>query len=117
MWRCSFFEPYVIHCPSDDLTWLYICRVRFYEGKLATLTIINGALQTENEELRERIAAADEPTSNAEEELQDLKEEFTRRLGAAQKTISDLKACSFPSTPLLLVVSITSPLAYIFPHC
>lgn len=42
-------------------------RLRQCEGKIAMLTVINGALQKENEELRR--AAAQGPASHTEEEL------------------------------------------------
>ncbi|KAK9807806.1 hypothetical protein WJX72_009986 [[Myrmecia] bisecta] len=66
-------------------------RVRHYEGKLATLSVITGALQKENEELRRQLESQGPVDGVAEEELQDLRAEFSRRLGAADKTISDLK--------------------------
>ena len=66
-------------------------RLRQHESKLATLTIINGALQKENEQLREGLEAAQHPGSLAEEELLDLKEEFARRLGSADKTVAELR--------------------------
>ena len=66
-------------------------RLRQHESKLATLTIINGALQKENEQLRKGLEAAQQPSSLAEEELLDLKEEFARRLGAADRTVAELR--------------------------
>ena len=39
------------------------CRVKSYEGKLATLTAINSALQSENGELRQQLDAAAAPTT------------------------------------------------------
>ena len=66
-------------------------RLRQHESKLATLTIINGALQKENEQLRKGLDAAQHPGSLAEEELLDLKEEFARRLGAADRTVAELR--------------------------
>ena len=39
------------------------CRVKSYEGKLATLTAINSALQSENGELRQQLDAAATPTT------------------------------------------------------
>ena len=66
-------------------------RLRQHESKLATLTIINGALQKENEQLREGLEAAQQPGSLAEEELLDLKEEFAHRLGAADRMVAELR--------------------------
>ena len=37
------------------------CRVKHYEGKLATLTVINGQLQEENDDLRDELEKAQEP--------------------------------------------------------
>ena len=42
-------------------------RVKSYEGKLATLTAINSALQTENDKLRKQLEA--KPTSATDEEV------------------------------------------------
>jgi hypothetical protein len=39
------------------------CRVKSYEGKLATLTAINSALQSENEDLRRQLKQAAAPTT------------------------------------------------------
>lgn len=50
-----------------DLLVLALHRLRQCEGKIATLTVINSALQKENEELRR--AAAQEPASHSEAEL------------------------------------------------
>jgi regulator of replication initiation timing len=60
-----------------------------YERKLATLTAMNSALESENEELREQLAEA--AGNDAEEELAELQEEFGRRLGQADKTIASLR--------------------------
>lgn len=67
------------------------------ERKLATLTAMNSALESENEELRERLA--DQSGNEAEEDLAELQEEFERRLGRADKSIADLRvraACGHP---------------------
>lgn len=64
-----------------------LCRLLKYERQLATLTAMNSALQSENEELR----ALGESANDAEEELAELQEEFGRRLGQADKSIADLR--------------------------
>ena len=58
-------------------------RVEKWEQKLATLQVINDALQSENESLRHEIAKGREAGDRvaAAKELEDLKEEFARRLG------------------------------------
>ena len=66
-------------------------RIKQLEGKLATLTVINGALQNENEALREEVASARAPRSATDDELRELQEEFTRRLATADRTIASLK--------------------------
>lgn len=70
-----------------------VCRIKQLEGKLATLTVINGALQNENETLRHDLAAGKAPKSTTETELHEMREEFTRRLAAAEKTIASLRVC------------------------
>ena len=68
-----------------------LCRIRQLEGKVATLTVINGALQNENETLRhDQSSAVGQPTAT-EAELEELQEEFTRRLANADRTIASLK--------------------------
>lgn len=67
-------------------------RIKAYESKIATLTIIHGAVQKENEKLRNELKQAQQPASLAEEELLELKEEFSRRLGSADQTIARLQA-------------------------
>ncbi len=71
-----------------------MCRTKQWEGKLATLTVINGALQNENETLRQELARARTPSSTTECELRELQEEFTRRLATADRTITSLKVCA-----------------------
>ncbi|BDA46997.1 probable TATA element modulatory factor [Coccomyxa sp. Obi] len=66
-------------------------KTKQLEGKLATLTVINGALQNENESLRQELAKARTPSSTTEAELHELQEEFTRRLAAADRTITSLR--------------------------
>lgn len=77
--------------PSTDKVQELSDRVRQYEGKLATLTVINGALQTENDDLRAELESAREPTTDAEMELLELREEFARRIATADKTNAALK--------------------------
>ena len=67
-------------------------RVKSYESKIATLTIIHGAVQKENEKLRNELKQARQPATLAEEELVELQEEFSRRLGSADQTIARLQA-------------------------
>ncbi len=55
------------------------------------MTAINSALKSENETLRHQLDEAAAPRSSAEEELIELKQEFTRRLGQHEKKISTLK--------------------------
>ncbi len=59
--------------------------------QLATLTAINNLLQKENEKLRADLAAAEQPSSVAEADVEELKEEFARRLAAYDKQIASLK--------------------------
>ena len=56
--RCLATPP-----PPLPRTPLLPCRVKSYEGKLATLTAINSALQSENEDLRRQLKAAAAPTT------------------------------------------------------
>jgi len=66
-------------------------RMKQYEGKLATLTAINGVLQSENDKLKQELEQARNPTTDAEEELAELKEEFAERLGEADAQVAKLK--------------------------
>lgn len=70
-----------------------LCRVKHYEAKLAALGAINSALQKENGDMCKELqrARSNNPASDAEEELAELHEEFTRRLGQADKTIAQLQ--------------------------
>jgi hypothetical protein len=52
--------------------------------------VINGALQQENDQLKEEAESYGEEggrASGAEQELAELQEEFTKRLGVAEKTV------------------------------
>ena len=67
-------------------------RVKQYEGKLATLSVFNDALQKENTQLRDALEDSSVPRSATDQEVLELKQEFTRRMAAADKDISRLKA-------------------------
>ena len=67
-------------------------RVKAYESKLATLNIIHSAVQKENEELRTELEQAQPPGGATDEDLAELQEEFSRRLGSADQTIARLQA-------------------------
>ena len=58
---------------------------------MATLTVINGALQNENETLRHDQASDGRPQAATDAELHELQEEFTRRIATADRTIAGLK--------------------------
>ena len=44
-------------------------RTKSFEGKLATLTAINSALQTENDKLRKQLAEAEAPKTKGDAEV------------------------------------------------
>lgn len=69
-----------------------VCRIKAYESKIATLTIIHAAVQKENDTLRSDLKQAQQPGGVTEEEVLELKEEFSRRLGTADQTIVRLQA-------------------------
>jgi len=64
---------------------------------VATLTVINGALQNENETLRHEASSASPSATALQAELDELQEEFTRRLATADRTIAGLKVISVHS--------------------
>eukprot|EP00983_Pelagomonas_calceolata_P107469 1159346-Pelagomonas_calceolata.AAC.2 len=66
-------------------------KVKQFEGKLAALQAINQGLQKENDKLRRELARIDAPPTDAEEELEELKEEFQARLGAQDRLIASLQ--------------------------
>lgn len=66
-------------------------RIKHYESKLMTVSVINGALQSENDKLKEQVQASIGSTGRAEKELNELQEEFTKRLGVAEKTAFVMK--------------------------
>jgi len=89
-----------------------ICRVKQLEGKLATLTVINGALQNENETLRHELESARAPSSATESDLQELQEEFTRRLATADRTIASLKVCMTQNCLNLHLCMLKAPVTF-----
>ncbi len=68
------------------------CRTKQYEGKLATLSVFNDALQKENQKLRDELEQNGAPVSATDQEVADLKQEFSKRMASQQKEISRLKA-------------------------
>lgn len=68
-----------------------MCRVKQYEGKLATLSVFNNALQKENTQLRNELEECRAPQSATDQEVLELKQEFTRRMATADKDIARLK--------------------------
>ena len=58
-----------------------------YEAKLATITAINSALQAENDKLKQKLDAAQTPSTAAEADIEELKEELSVRLAAADRKI------------------------------
>ncbi|MEW5302309.1 MAG: hypothetical protein WDW36_005109 [Sanguina aurantia] len=67
-------------------------RSKQYESKLAALTIINSALQKENGKIKRDLARSAAPPTDAEEEIQELQEEFAVRLASADRTAEGLRA-------------------------
>lgn len=65
---------------------------RVYDGKIGTLTAINDALRRENEQIRLEFHKGS-PTAPqaAHTDVEELTEEFSRRLGAADRTIAQLQ--------------------------
>ena len=74
------------------------CRVCQLEGKVAMLTVINEALQNENETLRHDQSSGGKQSTATDAELHELQEEFTRRIATADRTIASLKVCCFHAT-------------------
>jgi hypothetical protein len=58
-----------------------------YEGKLATLSAINSALQAENQQLRNTLEESQTPSTATEAEVSELQEEFSRRLAVAERQV------------------------------
>lgn len=69
-----------------------VSRIKAYESKIATLTIIHGAVQKENEGLRTELKQAGQSGGVTDEEVLELKEEFSKRLGVADQTVARLQA-------------------------
>ena len=63
------------------------------ERKIAALTALNSALTVENEDLRSQLEnlldEADGESTAAD--LKELREEFAKRLGAADRNVSELR--------------------------
>lgn len=79
-------------CETSSKCASPVCRIKAYEGKIATLTIIHKAVQKENETLRTDPKHAQQPGGVTEEEVLELKEEFSIRLGTADQAIVRLQA-------------------------
>ncbi|CAM6106145.1 unnamed protein product [Calypogeia fissa] len=65
-------------------------RIKHYESKLVTMTVINSALQNENEKLKEDAVKL-QHGGGPDQDLAELQEEFTKRLGIAERTASNMK--------------------------
>ncbi|KAL2613094.1 hypothetical protein R1flu_024786 [Riccia fluitans] len=65
-------------------------RVKHYESKLITMTVINSALTNENEKLKEEVAKF-LSLDGSVQEMTELQEEFTKRLGVAERTAANMK--------------------------
>ncbi|KAL3680158.1 hypothetical protein R1sor_023114 [Riccia sorocarpa] len=65
-------------------------RVKHYESKLITMTVINTALTNENEKLKED-AAKFLSSDGSVQEMNELQEEYTKRLGVAERTAANMK--------------------------
>lgn len=63
-----------------------------YEGKLATLSVFNDALEKENNELRAALEKSRAPKSATEQEVAELTQEFSRRMASKDRDLSKLKA-------------------------
>ena len=64
------------------------------------LTVINEALQNENETFRHDQSSGGKQSTATDAELHELQEEFTRRIAAADRTIASLKVWCFHGTAL-----------------
>ena len=63
-----------------------------YEGKLATLSVFNDALEKENNELRAAMEKARAPKSATEQEVAEITQEFSKRMASKDRDLSKLKA-------------------------
>jgi TATA element modulatory factor len=59
--------------------------------RVATLQAVNSTLKSENEHLRAQLSIASSGAPATDQEIAELTEEFSRRLGAADKTIAALQ--------------------------
>jgi len=74
---------YLVSCSDNTTIVFYSYRLKAsYEGKLATLTAINSALQAENGKLRNTLEVSQTPSKVSE-----LQEEFSRRLAVAERKV------------------------------
>ena len=69
--------------------------MRQYEGKLATLSVFNDALQKENNGLREDLEKSRAPKSATDQEVAELTQEFSKRMAAKDRDLGKLKARQF----------------------
>lgn len=77
------------------------------ERKVASLTALNGVLRSENADLRQRLAEADNGRGEEDEELADLQAEFATRIGQADKQLAELRVrppCFAPQATAALVL-------------
>lgn len=70
----------------------HYCSVKQYEGKLATLSVFNDALQKENNGLRAELERGQAPKSATDQEVAELTQEFSKRMAAKDRDLSKLKA-------------------------
>ena len=68
-----------------------VCRAKQYEEKLATFSVFNDALQKENTKLREQLEASEVPQTATDQEVQELKLEFARRMASVERDNARLK--------------------------
>ena len=68
-----------------------VYRAKQYEEKLATFSVFNDALQKENTKLREQLEASEVPQTATDQEVQELKLEFARRMASVERDNARLK--------------------------
>jgi len=99
---CGMMSPLLGTAVSNCCLFLQVCSIRTMcnarrvcqlEGKVAMLTVINEALQNENETLRHDQSSGGKQSAATDAELHELQEEFTRRIATADRTIASLKVC------------------------
>jgi regulator of replication initiation timing len=71
------------------------CSLKQLQQKLAALTAVNSALTVENEDLRAQLEALDEEGTTAD--VTELQEEFEKRLGAADRSVAELRVGRQPT--------------------